>query len=226
MEAQLSIPTIEPVRRKIKIYPAIKRVAEKTLALVLLALFSPVFLLFAILIWLDSPGPVLFRQTRIGKGGKEFTFIKFRSMRHNIDRSKHEAFLKAFVNGQVQDVEKGHTVFKPAQANEITSMGRFLRKTSLDELPQLWNIIKGEMSFIGPRPNLHAEVDAYKEWHKRRLEVLPGVTGLAQVNGRSSIKFDDIVRYDVEYIQNESLLTDLRIVLSTVFVVLLGVGAS
>jgi lipopolysaccharide/colanic/teichoic acid biosynthesis glycosyltransferase len=211
--------------RKTNVYSMIKRVAEKTLAIILLILLAPLFLLFAIAIRLDSPGPVLFRQTRIGKDGKPFTFYKFRSMYQDIDRSVHQAFLKAFVNGNVHEGTDEQAVFKPIQASQITVIGRFLRKTSLDEMPQLFNIIKGDMSFIGPRPNVTAEVEEYQEWHKRRLAVLPGITGLAQINGRSSIPFDQIVRYDIEYVERESLWLDLKILWQTVPSVLLARGA-
>ena len=212
--------------QSVRLYPAFKRTVEKFLALVLLIAFAPFIAFIALLIRLDSPGAALFRQTRIGKDGKPFTFYKFRSMYEDIDRDAHHAFLKAFVNGDVSEGADERGIFKPVKDNQITSVGRFLRKTSMDELPQLLNIIRGEMSFIGPRPNVPAEVEAYKEWHKRRLDVLPGVTGLAQINGRSSINFDQIARYDLEYVEKESLLTDLRILFGTIPSVLQGKGAS
>ena len=212
-------------RPRARIYPAVKRVAETTLAVALLVLLAPLFVLFMVAIRLDSPGPTLYRQTRIGKNGKPFTFYKFRSMYQNIDRSAHQDFLKAFVNGNVKNGKNGQGVFKPVKANQITPVGRFLRKTSLDELPQLINIVKGEMSFIGPRPNVPAEVEEYQEWHMRRLDTLPGITGLAQINGRSSIPFDHIVLYDIRYVESESLLMDLRILWQTVPLVLRGKGA-
>jgi len=208
-----------------RVYPLIKRVVSTIIAAVLLVLLAPLFLLFTLAIRLDSPGPALFRQTRIGKDGKPFSFYKFRSMYHDIDRSAHQAFLKDFVKGKIQENSDKPNFFKPAQASQITRVGRLLRKTSLDELPQLLNILKGEMSFIGPRPNVPAEVEAYSEWHARRLAVLPGVTGWAQVNGRSSISFDQIARFDIEYIENESFLMDLKVVLATIPAVLRGHGA-
>ncbi len=212
-------------RRKIRIYPVIKHALETILALTLLMLLVPLFLLLAIAIRLDSPGPVLFRQKRIGKKGRPFTFYKFRSMHVNIDRDSHQAFLKAYVNGNVPKGADDPAIFKPIQAYQVTTVGKLLRKTSLDELPQLFNIIKGDMSFIGPRPNVSAEVEEYKDWHTRRLEVLPGITGWAQINGRSSLSFDQIVRYDLEYIENQSLLFDLRILWQTVPLVLRARGA-
>jgi lipopolysaccharide/colanic/teichoic acid biosynthesis glycosyltransferase len=145
----------------------------------------------------------------------------------NIDRNGHEAFLKAFVNGHAGEGADAneHQDFKPIKTNQVTSVGRFLRRTSLDELPQLINIIKGDMSFIGPRPNVPVEVREYKDWHKRRLRVLPGITGLAQINGRSKISFDQIVRYDLEYVENESLVLDLQVLWRTVPAVLKAKGA-
>jgi lipopolysaccharide/colanic/teichoic acid biosynthesis glycosyltransferase len=208
--------------QRTSVYPLIKRALETIFSLVLLVLLAPVFVLVTLAIKLDSPGPAIFRQTRIGKDGEPFTFYKFRSMFHDIDTSGHQAFMKAFVNGHVdQDKE----IFKPAQDNQITQIGRLLRKTSLDELPQLINVIKGEMSFIGPRPNIPAEVEEYKDWHKRRLQALPGITGWAQVNGRSSLSFDQIARYDLEYIDRENLLMDLRIVRRTLSYVVQSKGA-
>jgi lipopolysaccharide/colanic/teichoic acid biosynthesis glycosyltransferase len=132
--------------------------------------------------------------------------------------------MKAFVNGQVQEAGE-HKVFKPFQNNDVTRMGRILRKTSLDELPQLINVFLGDMSFIGPRPNVPWEVAEYRAWHKERLEVLPGITGLAQVRGRSAISFDEIVKYDVEYIKKQSFGLDLKIIWWTFTSVLDGRGA-
>ncbi len=203
-------------------YTTVKRVFDLCVASVLLVALAPLMLFIAICIRLDSPGPALFKQTRIGKGGKPFTFYKFRSMHVNNDPKEYEQFFKAFVNGQAKG-ENG--VHKPIRPNQVTRVGRILRKTSLDELPQLINILKGEMSFVGPRPNVPWEVEAYQEWHKRRLEVLPGITGLAQIRGRSRLTFDQIVRYDIEYIENQSLWLDLKILWQTIPSVLGGNGA-
>lgn len=215
----------KPSFRTVRIYPAIKRVVETVLSIVVLFLLAPVFLLIILVIRWDSPGPALFRQTRVGKGGKPFTVYKFRTMYRDIDRKAHQAFLIAFVHGQIGDDENEADVFKPARKHQITRLGRFLRKTSLDELPQLINVIKGEMTLIGPRPNVRFEVEAYQDWHRKRLQVLPGITGLAQVNGRSSLTFDQIVRYDIEYMENECLMLDLKILWRTFPVVLSGDSA-
>ena len=206
-------------------YPLTKRVAETIVALVLLVLLAPVFLLITLVIRWDSPGPAIFRQTRVGKNGKPFTFYKFRTMHQHIDRRAHLIFLKAFVNGHISEGGNSRDVFKPAQRQQITRLGIFLRRTSLDELPQLINVIKGEMGFIGPRPNVVAEVESYEGWHRKRLEILPGITGLAQINGRSSLTFDEIVRYDIEYAGNECLALDLLILWRTLPEVLLCRGA-
>lgn len=211
--------------RSFTIYPILKQVVVTVLSVILLLMLAPMFLLITLAIRWDSPGPALFRQTRVGKGGKGFSFFKFRTMYSDIDRSAHQAFLAAYVNGEIHAGTNGREVYKPADQDQITRVGRVLRKTSLDELPQLINIIKGEMSFIGPRPNVMSEVEAYKDWHHKRLKVLPGITGLAQINGRSSIPFDQIVRYDIEYVEDESLKKDLEILWHTVPAVLRGNGA-
>jgi lipopolysaccharide/colanic/teichoic acid biosynthesis glycosyltransferase len=133
--------------------------------------------------------------------------------------------MRAFVNGEIDQVESEKVVFKPFRESQVTRTGRLLRKTSLDELPQILNVLKGEMSLIGPRPNVSWEVEAYKEWHRERLNALPGITGLAQVNGRSCISFDRIVEYDIEYIENQSLRMDLQILWLTVRSVIRADGA-
>jgi lipopolysaccharide/colanic/teichoic acid biosynthesis glycosyltransferase len=191
-----------------------------------LALFSPFLLLIAALVRLDSRGPAFFVQTRIGKDGRPFRLFKFRTMAHQLDDSAHRALMQAFVRGEVDHTAfADHTcVYKPFDRSEVTRIGAFLRKTSLDELPQLANVLLGEMSLVGPRPNVPWEVEAYRAWHRERLTVLPGLTGLAQVNGRSAIDFDTIARYDVEYVRHVSLALDLRILLKTILLVAAGKG--
>lgn len=205
-------------------YHTVKRILEKTLALLLLLLTLPVLLTVAVAIRLDSQGPVFFLQDRVGKGGRLFKIYKFRTMHPNVNHASHQEFMKAFVSGQIQEAGE-RKVFKPFQDNDVTRVGRFLRKTSLDELPQLINVFLGDMSFIGPRPNVPWEVAEYRGWHKERLEILPGITGLAQVRGRSAISFDEIVKYDVEYIKKQSFWLDLKIVWWTFTSVLGGRGA-
>ncbi len=206
-------------------YWLVKRTFDVTVCLLAAPILLPVGLLIALAIKLDSPGPVFFIQDRIGKGGRIFKIIKFRTMYHNIDDSEHRIFMKEYVRGNLSANPAGKKVFKPLKENQVTRVGRILRKTSLDELPQLINVLKGEMSLVGPRPNVPWEVEAYLGWHTERLEVLPGITGLAQVKGRSGISFDQIVKYDIEYIRNQSLLLDLKILWWTFASVLAGKGA-
>jgi lipopolysaccharide/colanic/teichoic acid biosynthesis glycosyltransferase len=205
----------------------VKRIFDLVITFIALALLWPVMLLIAALIKLDSRGPALFVQQRIGKGGRPFRIYKFRTMTHNLDDATHRKFMQAFVRGDIgKGNNDGKVIYKPFSESQVTRIGRTLRKTSLDELPQLLNILKGEMSLVGPRPNVPYEVEAYKEWHKERLGVLPGITGLAQVKGRSAIDFDNIARYDIEYARRMSLRLDIRILIATVSSVFKGSGAS
>jgi lipopolysaccharide/colanic/teichoic acid biosynthesis glycosyltransferase len=206
------------------LYQTTKRILDLAFCLAAIPLILPLGLIIAILIRLGSAGPILFVQERIGKGGRRFKMFKFRTMYHHIDRDSHRNFMKAFINGQAT-TKNERQVFKPFDKSQITLIGRILRKTSLDELPQLINIFKGEMSLVGPRPNVPWEVEEYKGWHKERLEVLPGITGLAQIRGRSGILFDEIVRHDIEYIEKQSLWLDLQILWRTFTSVLMGRGA-
>ena len=216
-------------RRGVKLYKPYyqitKRLVELLLCLVALPILLPIGVIAAIAIRLDSPGPIFFVQERVGKGSRFFKIIKFRTMHYNIDTNSHQTFMKEFVSGKITNNNGNHGVFKPFKSSQITRVGRVLRKTSLDELPQIINVLKGEMSLIGPRPNVPWEVEAYHGWHIERLEVLPGITGLAQVRGRSGITFNQIVRYDIEYIEKQSLKLDLQILWWTFASVLFGHGA-
>jgi len=196
---------------------AMKRVADVAIASVALVLLSPLMLLIALAIRIDSPGPVLFRQRRVGKGGKHFEVFKFRSMIEGAD-AEQETLLQ-------QAEEADGRRFKLKDDPRVTRSGRFLRRTSLDEVPQFYNVLRGEMSVVGPRPALPEEVAQYQEWHKKRLELVPGMTGLWQVSGRSEIPFDEMVLLDVYYIENWSLGLDLRILLQTIPKVLFAEGA-
>jgi len=207
-------------------YRIAKRVLDLVIILLALPAVLPVMAICALAICLDSPGPVCFVQDRVGKGGRRFRMYKFRTMRHNLDDSEHKVFMRAFVNGQAGNNGSGKALYKPFRKSQVTRVGHILRKTSLDELPQLINVIKGEMNLVGPRPNVPWEVEEYRGWHKERLEVLPGLTGLAQVRGRSGISFDSIVKYDIEYIRRQGLLMDLQIMWWTVSTVFFGDGAS
>ncbi|MCA1552945.1 MAG: sugar transferase, partial [Chloroflexi bacterium] len=195
---------------------AVKRVMDIVLSVLALVVLSPLLLLIALAIKVDSPGPILFRQTRIGRGGKPFTCYKFRSMREGAE---------AEVERLAELNEATGPLFKIRNDPRLTRMGRMFRRTSLDELPQVVNVLRGEMSLVGPRPPLPREVVQYEEWHKKRLEVAPGMSGLWQVSGRSLLTFDEMVMLDLFYIENWSLALDLKIMLRTVPSVLLADGA-
>ena len=183
----------------------------------------------AVAIKLSSPGPILFRQTRIGQYGVPFTFLKFRSMYAVNDPQIHVEYVKRFITGNGHSSVSGakdKAVYKITKDPRVTRVGRFLRKASLDEFPQLLNVLRGEMSLVGPRPPIPYELEAYDVWHRRRLlEVKPGITGLWQVNGRSRLRFDDMVRLDLRYAKAWSPWLDLKILLQTPRAVLSGDGA-
>ncbi len=182
-----------------------------------LALLSPVFFLVAALVKLSSKGPVLFKQQRLGQFGKPFTFLKFRSMYANNDRKIHQEFMRRVIKGDHNGgSEDGKSVYKMTNDPRITRIGWILRRTSLDELPQFINVLKGEMSLVGPRPPIAYECKEYDIWHRRRvLEVKPGITGLWQIKGRSRVRFDDMVRLDLQYVRTWSLWLDLQILAQT-----------
>lgn len=207
---------------------AIKRVIDVMGSACALVTLVPVFTLIGIAIKLSSKGPVLFKQERLGQGGKTFKVLKFRSMRTNCDSTIHEAYVNQFIAGQVDGAseEGAKPVFKIQADPRITRVGHFLRKTSLDELPQFWNVLTGDMSLVGPRPPVAYEYRAYNVWHRRRvLEIKPGITGLWQVEGRSRTRFDDMVRLDLKYARRWSIWLDLKILAATPGAVLTGNGA-
>jgi len=214
-----------------KVFRIMKRVMDVSGGLTALLLFAPVFLVIAVAIKATSKGPVLFRQRRIGQYGKSFVFLKFRSMYVNSDAAAHKEYVTQLIAGRAlkqsaTGQSKGDGVYKLTKDPRITPVGSFLRKTSLDELPQFINVIKGEMSLVGPRPPVPYEVEAYELWHRSRLlEAKPGITGLWQVSGRSRVKFDDMVRLDLHYARNWSPWMDLKILLRTPGAVVLGEGA-
>lgn len=211
-----------------KIGRTVKRTIDVFSAALALILLSSLFFIIAVLIKMTSKGPVLFRQIRIGQHGKTFTFLKFRSMYVNSDSSIHKDYVTRFIAGET-DLSMPHgkpNVYKITNDPRITPLGLFLRKTSLDELPQLVNVLRGEMSLVGPRPPLPYEYQHYDIWHRRRvLEIKPGITGLWQVSGRSRTSFDDMVRLDLQYGREWSLWLDLKILLQTPKAVLFGDGA-
>ena len=204
-----------------------KRIFDVLIAGIILVGISPVLLLLAILIKLDSPGPVIYRQKRIGENGKPFVMYKFRSMRADTDPSIHQAYVTRLIKENLDpaQLENGNSSLKMEDDPRITQLGRFIRKTSLDELPQFFNVVHGEMSLVGPRPSLPYELEQYQDWHKRRLEALPGITGFWQVHARNQVSFDEMVRMDLEYIQHQSLWRDVLIILQTPWVAITGRGA-
>ena len=216
-----------------RLYFLCKRGMDIILSLLMLIITLPLFLLIALLIKLDSPGPIVFGQGRVGlrrSRGKRrewetgiFNCYKFRTMYHHVGQGPHYACIKAFAEGEL--ASNGEAMFKLTDDPRVTRVGKVLRKTTLDELPQLFNVLRGEMSLVGPRPVPLYEVAEYKEWQRGRLTVLPGLVGLWQVNGRSSVSFDEMVRMDIEYIRNQSLWLDLKILLLAIPAVLSGKGA-
>jgi exopolysaccharide biosynthesis polyprenyl glycosylphosphotransferase len=212
-----------------KLFCTVKRIMDIAGSGLALLLTSPVLLAIALAIKLTSKGPVLFRQKRVGQHGSQFVFLKFRSMYVNNDSSVHKQYVTQMIAGSAQRQPtngNGKGVYKLTSDSRITRVGAFLRRTSLDELPQFINVLRGEMSLVGPRPAIAYEVEAYDIWHRRRvLEAKPGITGLWQVNGRCRIKFDEMVRLDLRYAKTWSPWMDLKILLRTPAAVVFGDGA-
>jgi len=227
--------------QKTTIYYFTKRVIDIIVSLVALIILFPFMLLVALLIRLDSPGPVIFTQKRITTMRKkvndayqweraEFSFYKFRTMKHNADSSLHKAYVKALIEHDDQtliDINKMDTKIKKLTHDpRVTRLGHILRRSSIDELPQFWNVLKGDMSLVGPRPAIPYEMDFYKPWYFRRFETKPGLTGLWQVVARCSIDFDGMVNLDIEYIEKQCLFEDLKIVFMTPVAIFLHRGAA
>jgi len=206
---------------------SLKRVFDIVGALSGLILLSPLFIVISALVKLTSEGPVLYKQIRVGQFGIEFPFLKFRSMVTDNDPTLHKQYVQKLISLGSDDVEMGKDgVYKIKDDPRITRIGKFIRKTSIDELPQLINVLKGEMSLVGPRPPIPYELEYYQLWHKRRiLEMKPGITGLWQVFGRSQTTFDEMVRLDLRYTKEWSLWLDLMLLLRTPRVVISGKGA-
>lgn len=223
-------PDLASRDRSRRVAIVVKRIMDIIGSIVAIILFAPVILIIAIAIKLTSKGPVFFRQERIGQHGKPFVLLKFRSMFMNNDTSVHQEWFQNFYTGNAQrhktDDDNGNGTFKLPNDPRVTSLGRLLRRTSMDEVPQFFNVLKGEMSLVGPRPPIRYEVDAYKAWHRGRiLQAKPGITGLWQVNGRSRVAFDDMVRLDLKYARTWSIWLDIQILLKTPAAVFFGEGA-
>ncbi|HEU5318188.1 MAG TPA: sugar transferase [Chloroflexota bacterium] len=215
-------------------YEATKRVLDVAFALLMLLCLSPLLALCAAAVAFETGLPVLFRQERIGRHGRRFTLLKFRSMKIDADADVHRRYITAYIAGQLppqsapaQGSESAgpRPVYKLTQDPRVTRVGALLRRTSMDELPQLWNVLRGEMSLVGPRPPVAYEVEQYKPSHLRRLDVQPGLTGLWQVRGRGRTTFEEMVAMDVDYIARRSLSLDVQIILRTLPAVLLRKGA-
>jgi lipopolysaccharide/colanic/teichoic acid biosynthesis glycosyltransferase len=220
-----------PDLKRHKLASLVKRMLDIIGSSMLLVLCLPLLVLIGVAIKLTSKGPILFRQTRIGQFGQHFTFLKFRSMYTDADSRVHQQYVQEFIlqskNGNgVHEALKQDGFFKLSQDPRITPVGRFIRTTSLDELPQLLNVLAGTMSLVGPRPSIPYEAAHYDIWHRRRLlEAKPGITGLWQVQGRSRTTFEDMVRLDLQYIDEWSLWTDLKLLLQTPWTVIKCEGA-
>jgi lipopolysaccharide/colanic/teichoic acid biosynthesis glycosyltransferase len=217
-----------PHRRRAAAFDAtLRRTLDLLLAGALLLLLAPLLLVIAIAIRLDSPGPSLYRQRRLGRGLRPFVVNKFRSMRTDAAATPHQDYVRALITGCGPELAQGgENLYKLAVDDRITRVGRLLRRFSLDELPQLWNVVRGDMSLVGPRPVIPYEVEHYPDWYRERFEVKPGLTGLWQVSGRNERTYEQMVRFDVEYARTQRLWLDLGILAKTVWVVIRGKGAA
>jgi lipopolysaccharide/colanic/teichoic acid biosynthesis glycosyltransferase len=225
---RLSVETVDATRLTIpelSVYPVAKRLMDVTVATIAFVALLPLMALIALVIKLDSPGPAIFQQKRVGRWGRDFVIYKFRTMRADADDKVHREFATNYINGHTSALGTpsagGQAVYKPNGDNRITRVGKWLRQTSMDELPNLINVLTGEMSLVGPRPVVRYEVEQYSKEHLQRLAVLPGMTGLPQVCGRGKLTFKQAVRLDLDYIERRSLGLDLSILLRTIPVILM-----
>jgi lipopolysaccharide/colanic/teichoic acid biosynthesis glycosyltransferase len=204
-----------------------KRICDVVISLILLVPLIPIMGIIAILVRLDSKGPVLFRQQRLGENGKPFMLLKFRSMYVNSDDRLHREAIKQYMNGEkLNGSSEDGNPYKLIDDPRITRIGRFIRRTSIDELPQFFNVLRGEMSLVGPRPPLPYEVEGYDERARLRLAGKPGLTGYWQVYGRSKVDFKTMVEMDIAYLQKQSILEDLKLILLTPLVMVSGRGGA
>ena len=220
-------PDLFEVEQKKKLSLIVKRAMDICGSAAALAILSPAFLVLAGLVKLTSEGPVFFRQQRVGRYGLNFEFLKFRSMYVSTDAAIHKEYVRNFIAGKTTSADGSKkTVYKLVNDPRVTWIGKFMRRTSLDEIPQFWNVLCGEMSLVGPRPPIPYEIEAYDIWHRRRLlESRPGITGLWQVQGRSRTTFDEMVRLDLQYSRMWSPMLDVKILLQTPRAVFSGDGA-
>jgi lipopolysaccharide/colanic/teichoic acid biosynthesis glycosyltransferase len=219
--------TTERVTGKSRVASAVRRCIDVVFALALILLLSPILIGVTLAVRLDSRGPAFFRQRRVGYKEREFTLYKFRSMRVDADPRGHQEYVTALIKGKSANPEGGReNLYKLAVDNRITPVGRWIRRWSLDELPQLFNVVKGDMTLVGPRPAIPYEVSEYPNWYRERFSVKPGLTGYWQVSGRNERTYEEMVRLDIEYAERRSLGLDLRILLKTPWVVLSRKGAA
>jgi len=226
--SEVLYPDLSRTKVSRKVALGFKRALDIAGSILALVVLSPLFLIIGLAIKATSEGPVLFSQERLGQNGRKFKFLKFRSMKRDCDCRIHQEYVSKFIAGQIagQNGNGATATFKIQQDPRVTPVGNILRKTSLDELPQFWNVLVGEMSLVGPRPPLEYEFKAYETWHRRRVqETKPGITGLWQVEGRSRTHFDDMVRLDLKYVRAWSLWLDIKILLRTPAAVVSGNGA-
>ena len=196
-------------------HPIVARAIDLIGAVLALLITFPIMVVAAIAVRVTSKGPVLFRQERVGRSGDRFSMLKFRTMRSGADAARHRRYVASLIRGPAR--EQGDAgLYKLVDDERVTSVGRALRRLSIDELPQLLNVVMGDMRLVGPRPALSFEVELYEDWQLRRLSVKPGMTGLWQVSGRSRLTYQDMVRLDLSYIDSWSPLQDIRILLRTV----------
>jgi lipopolysaccharide/colanic/teichoic acid biosynthesis glycosyltransferase len=228
----MSISSPEPARVQLgppgivaSRYLPLKRVVDMLAAVACIVLFGPLMLAIAIGIRFSSPGPIFYRQQRIGKDGKAFAMLKFRSMQVVNNPDLHREYVQRLIRENLHPSGLGKSHLKISGDPRITGAGKYLRKFGLDELPQFFNVLRGEMSIVGPRPSLPYEYEVYEEWHTQRLAVLPGITGYWQVFAHNAVTFDDMVRIDLLYIQSMSLWMDVKIMILTPIEMIRGKGS-
>jgi len=219
-----AVPAVKTLRSGVFAYPRIKNVFDRTAAFFALVILSPAIAVITLTIRLDSPGNPVFSQERVGKDGRRFNFYKFRSMYLDHDDSEYYRLIKNYVQGEDVSQPSPEGAFG-TRDRRVTRIGRFLRKTNLDELPQLLNILKGDMSFVGPRPMIPFMVEMYSDRHKKCLEARPGLAGLWQASGRKDLTFEEMIDLDLDYIKSQSFSLDVKIILLTARAVLRGEGS-
>jgi lipopolysaccharide/colanic/teichoic acid biosynthesis glycosyltransferase len=208
-------------------YELWKNIFDRVLALMFLVTLSPLFAFIAIVIKLDSRGKIIFCREQVGKNGKNFIMYKFRTMIADNDDKEYKSYLKKYINEGTPYTtdENGQPIYKVVNDPRVTRFGVWLRKSNMDELPQFFNVLKGDMSLVGPRPDVPFAVDMYQEWHRERLNIKPGLMGLWQVGNRKSASFEEMVCLDIEYIKKQSLILDVKIIMKTIITILRGDGS-